>query len=174
MICSPIHSVYLFSSSLIFSALSLSLFASEDNQIVGAYLLIEHMQTHNYGRYACRIDSAGRGGLEMAVPIVGPPTKANDLFWSLTPLQMSLCGVLLLCGVLVLLRYALGWYALWRKRGAVNQHPTCPMRALLGRSSVRSGNNGNGTSSADGSGRCDGGGTHKTQEKLMAFRHNMV
>lgn len=121
------------------------------------------MQTHNYGRYACRIDSISGNRLEMAVPIVGPPTKANDLFWSLSPLQMSLFGVLLTVGVLALLRYALARYTIWRKRGTVNQHPNCPMRGLLGRSC--------GNNATDGSG-CDAA-AQKTQEKLMSFR-NMV
>lgn len=89
------------------------------NQTVGAYLLIARMQSFNYGRYVCRIDIGNAANrLEMSVQISGPPTEATDLYWSMTALQLALFAALLTLGLLVVVRYSLTWYTLWRKREA--------------------------------------------------------
>lgn len=145
---------------------------SEDKQIVGSYLRIASMQTHNYGRYVCRIDGGNAANrLEMAVQVSGPPTVASDLYWSMTPLQLALFAALLTVGVLVVLRYTLAWYRLWRKR---------ELNHCLAR-------NGSGGLSGLLVGRCAAGGagnnneadgtrppaTTMSDEKLMRFRNNV-
>ncbi|KAJ6635286.1 Fibroblast growth factor receptor 3, partial [Pseudolycoriella hygida] len=53
--------------------------AREDDQVIGAYLIIPNVETHNYGRYLCRIEignSAHR--LDMYAWILGDPTRQEE------------------------------------------------------------------------------------------------
>lgn len=88
----------------------------EDDQIVGAYLLIPHVKPHNYGRYLCRIEignSAHR--LDMFAWIFGAPTVAeNDSM--LPPLLLATIAAVLTVGVLILGKYGLAWCTKRQKR----------------------------------------------------------
>lgn len=141
---------------------------SEGTQIVGSYLRIAHMQTHNYGRYVCRIDGGNAANrLEMAVQISGPPTVASDLYWSMTPLQLALSAALLTVGLLVVLRYTLAWYRLWRKRElnhCLARNGSGGLSGLLvGRCGAAGGVAGNNNT--------DGMRPTSNDEKLMRFRN---
>lgn len=88
----------------------------EDDQIIGAYLIIPHVQPHNYGRYLCRIEignSAHR--LDMFAWIFGLPTVVeNDSM--LPPLCLALIAAILTVGILVLGKYLLAWCSNRQKR----------------------------------------------------------
>lgn len=88
----------------------------EDDQIIGAYLNIPHVQPHNYGRYLCRIEignSAHR--LDMFAWILGLPTNVeNDSM--LPPLCLALIAAILTVGILILGKYLLAWCSIRQKR----------------------------------------------------------
>lgn len=126
------------------------------------------MRSPDYGRYVCRIDIGNAANrLEMAVQIGGPPTEATTLYWSMTLLQLALAASLLLLGVVVLVRYLLAWYRVWRKRTANQCRSDGAGDLCVG--SGGGGGRGGLLGACGGGAGCDGA-TH-TVEKLMRFRN---
>lgn len=91
-------------------------FIREDDQIIGAYLIIPRVQPHNYGRYLCRIEignSAHR--LDMVAWIFGLPTVVESDS-VLPPLCLALIAAILTVGILVLGKYLFAWCSIRQKR----------------------------------------------------------
>ena len=80
----------------------------EDGQIVGSYLLIEHIKAHNYGRYMCQIDigNSPTHRLEMTTLLIfeKPISATNDnlLF---NPYLLAAIAAFLTIVIVFLLRY---------------------------------------------------------------------
>ncbi|XP_037037541.1 uncharacterized protein LOC119075247 [Bradysia coprophila] len=92
----------------------------EDDQIIGAYLIIPRIKTHNYGRYLCRVEignSAHR--LDMFAWIFGQPTVVESDS-VLAPLCLALLAAILTVGILVLAKYLLAWCS-YRQKRELNQ-----------------------------------------------------
>lgn len=90
----------------------------EDDQIIGAYLNIRHVQTHNYGRYLCRIEignSAHR--LDMFAWIFGLPTVVESDS-VLPPLGLALVAAFATVGLLLIGRY---FWCLSRQKRELNK-----------------------------------------------------
>lgn len=81
----------------------------EDDQIVGALLIIPAVELHNYGRYLCRIENGNAAHrLEMAAWLFGTPIHARDD--SLFPALVLAIGAVTL---VILLMFAIKYISVY-------------------------------------------------------------